>query len=355
MKWSARKIRDNGENRIAIYFDSTPELNTRVKKLEGARWSQTKNVWHVPDTPENRVRFKILPDPFVLDSQRLEKIAQFKRWMLSRRYRVNTIKTYSEALVSFLRFFHAKPIEEITNDDVITYNNDFILKHELSASYQNQVVNAVKLFFHKIENKKIDIDLIHRPKKYNPLPKVLAAEDVAKIINALDNIKHKCMMSLIYSAGLRRSELLNMQVSDIDSKRMQLFIKQSKGGKDRVTPLSQTVLSILREYYKAYKPKAYLFEGRDGEGYSERSLALVLKRGCKLAGITKPVNLHMLRHSYATHLLESGTDLRYIQELLGHKSSRTTEIYTHVSQKALDKITSPLDKLSIKIKGDDKK
>lgn len=141
----------------------------------------------------------------------------------------------------------------------------------------------------------------------------------------------------------------------MDSKRMQLLIRKSKGGKDRIAPLSTTVLELLREYYLQYRPKQYLFEGQDGAQYSERSLALVLKRGCKLAGISKNVNLHMLRHSYATHLLEIGTDLRYIQELLGHKSSRTTEIYTHVSQKAIDKIQSPLDKLNIKIKGNDKK
>ena len=160
------------------------------------------------------------------------------------------------------------------------------------------------------------------------------------------------MISLIYSAGLRRSELLNMKINHIDSKRMELFIEHSKGRKDRVVPLSSTVLQLLRSYYKAYQPKDFLFEGQSGENYSERSLALVLKSACQKAGIKKHVNLHMLRHSYATHLLETGTDLRYIQELLGHKSSRTTEIYTHVSQRALNKITSPLDKLDIKIKGD---
>jgi len=162
------------------------------------------------------------------------------------------------------------------------------------------------------------------------------------------------MLSLIYSAGLRRSELLHMKIKDIDSQRMQLRILHSKGRKDRITPLSETALKLLRQYYLKYKPKDYLFEGQQGEQYSERSLALVLKNACLKAGIKKKVNLHMLRHSYATHLLEGGTDLRYIQELLGHKSSRTTEIYTHVSQKAINKIISPLDKLSIKIKGNEK-
>ena len=201
----------------------------------------------------------------------------------------------------------------------------------------------------------MDTDLIHRPKRYDSLTKVLATKEVANIINALDNIKHKCMLILIYSASLRKSELLNMQIGDIDSKRMQLLIKKSKGGKDRITPLSETVLQMLRQYYLEYRPKNHLFEGQHGEQYSERSFALVLKKACALAGIRKPGNLHMLRHSYETHLLEGGTDLRYIQELLGHKSSRTTEIYTHVSQKAIDKIISPLDKLQIKIKGNNKR
>ena len=313
-------------------------------------------LWHVPDTPENRKRFRIAEESKSLEEEIVQKqITGFRLWMRSRRYSESTVKTYGEALQTFLKFFREKKVEEITNDDIIQFNNDFILKQQLSASYQNQVVNAIKLFFHQLQNRKIDIDLIHRPKKYNPLPKVLAAEEVALIINSLDNLKHKCMMSLIYSAGLRRSELLNMRVSDIDSKRMQLLIRKSKGGKDRIAPLSTTVLELLREYYLQYRPKQYLFEGQDGAHYSERSLALVLKRGCKLAGISKNVNLHMLRHSYATHLLETGTDLWYIQELLGHKSSRTTEIYTHVSQKAIDKIQSPLDKLNIKIKGNDKK
>ena len=290
-----------------------------------------------------------IEDKRQLTPEIIAKVEAYKRWLRSRRYSDSTIKTYSEALLSFLKFYSNKPVAEITNNDVIVFNNDFILKHKLSASYQNQIVNAIKLFFKKIEGSALNVDLVHRPKKYNPLPKVLAIEEVADIINALDNIKHKCMISLIYSAGLRRSELLNMRISNIDSKRMEIFIAHSKNRKDRVVPLSETGLQLLREYYKSYHPKDYLFEGQSGDQYSERSLALVLKKACEKAGIKKQVNLHMLRHSYATHLLETGTDLRYIQELLGHKSSKTTEIYTHVSQRSLNKISSPLDKLNIKI------
>ncbi len=362
-----------GSNRIAIHFPNSAQLNQRIKKIADAKWSTTLSAWHIPDTPENRIRFQLsnpkplVPTPVInqtankippalipasrLTTEAIAKIEKYKQWLLSKRYSPNTVKTYSEALQTFLKYYAHKPINQIDNNDIILFNNNYILEHKLSASYQNQIVNAIKLFFAKIENTQIKIDIIHRPKKYNPLPKVLATEEVAAIINALDNIKHKCMLSLIYSAGLRRSELLNMKISHIDSKRMQLSVLKSKGGKDRITPLSETVLIMLQEYYKYYKPKEYLFEGQNGEQYSERSLGLVLKKACEKAGIKKQVNLHMLRHSYATHLLESGTDLRYIQELLGHKSSRTTEIYTHVSQKSINKITSPLDKLSIKIGG----
>lgn len=342
----------NGQKRLIADFPYNKELNQEIKKIPGAQWSHSLGAWHIPDTEENRIRFKInQPYPKALNFEKTEKIVKFKEWLQSKRYSTSTIKTYSEALKTFLLYFADKPIEDITNNDLIKFNNEYILKNKLSASYQNQIVNGVKLFFSTIENTNLNPELVHRPKKYNPLPKVLSTEEVAKIINALDNIKHKCMMSLIYSAGLRRSELLNMRIQNIDSQRMQLTIIKSKGGKDRITPLSETLLKLLRQYYVDYKPKDFLFEGMEGNQYSERSLALVLKKGCELAGIKKHVNLHMLRHSYATHLLESGTDLRYIQELLGHKSSRTTEIYTHVSNQAINKITSPLDKLDIKITG----
>ena len=166
------------------------------------------------------------------------------------------------------------------------------------------------------------------------------------ILKAHGNIKHKTMLSLIYSCGLRRSELLNLKPSDIDSRRNIVIIRQSKGRKDRIAPLSSKILDMLREYYKIHKPKTWLFEGKtENTPYDERSLSNVLKQALTKCKITKPVSLHWLRHSYATHLLESGTDLRYIQELLGHSSSKTTAIYTHVSTKNLQKIKSPFDDL----------
>lgn len=298
----------------------------------------------MPNTEENRVRFKL--ENTVLAADKAAKSEKFSQWLKSRRYSDNTIKTYTDALKSFLLFFNNKPIEEITNEDLITYNNDFILKNKLSASYQNQIVNAVKLFFRTVENKVMNEELIHRPKREKVLPNVLSKEEVKEILNVLGNIKHRTMLSLIYSCGLRRSELLKLKPADIDSKRNIIIIRAAKGKKDRIVPLSEKILSMLRAYYKSYKPTIWLFEGQNkGEPYSEYSLQSVLKDAVEKSNIKKPVSLHWLRHSYATHLMESGTDLRYIQELLGHKSSKTTEIYTHVSTKSLQNIKSPFDDL----------
>ncbi|GAA4147142.1 site-specific integrase [Sphingobacterium kyonggiense] len=347
MKWSAKPIIHKEEKRIGVYFEKDADLIARIKKLEDARWSQSLKAWHLPDTEENRILFKIPLQSLRLPSDEgLVQIARFKQWLRSKRYSENTINTYSEALKSFLVFYRDKAICEITNEDVIIYNNEYILKNNLSSSYQNQIVNAIKLFFRTILETKIEIDKIHRPRREKKLPNVLSKEEVKAILNAHSNIKHKTILSLIYSCGLRCGELLALQPFHIDSKRNLVLIKNAKGKKDRIAPLSRKILEMLREYYKVYKPTTYLFEGQiKGQPYDARSLQLILKHALQKAGITKPVTLHWLRHSFATHLLESGTDLRYIQELLGHKSSKTTEIYTHVSTKNIQQIKSPFDDL----------
>ena len=281
-----------------------------------------------------------------LGIKQAHEIERFKDYLQSKRYSPNTIKVYSDSLATFFRYFSAKEITDISNDDLIAFNNIYILKNNFSSSFQNQVVNAVKLYFSAIQHKKIDVALIHRPRREKVLPNVLSKEEVKAILNSLSNGKHKIMLSVIYACGLRRSELLNMKPNDILSDRKLILIKQSKGKKDRIVPLSNLLLDQLRNYYKIYRPTVYLFEGQNmGEKYSARSLELVFKKSLRLANISKPVTLHWLRHSYATHLLENGTDLRYIQELLGHKSSKTTEIYTHVSTKSIEHIKSPFDDL----------
>jgi len=280
-----------------------------------------------------------------LSSYSQNKVKSFVLWLKSRRYSPNTIKTYTNAIITFLLYYNDKEIPAISHDDIIKFNNHYILANKYSSSFQNQVINAIKLFLKTIEKTSIDLDYIHRPKKEKLLPNVLSKEEIKLILESHKNIKHKAMLSLIYSCGLRRSELLNLQIKDIDSKRNLVIIRQSKGKKDRVVPLSEKILLLLRDYYKEFKPRIWLFEGQNGESYSEKSLASVLKQSLTKAKINKPVSLHWLRHSYATHLLEAGTDLRIIQELLGHSSSKTTEIYTHVSTKSIQNVKSPFDDL----------
>jgi site-specific recombinase XerD len=344
MKWEAKLITHRGEKRIAVLFEKKAELIARIKKLEGAVWSQTRGVWHLPDTEENRVRFKLVPKSHSIPSEEGSKqIEKFKQWMRSKRYSESTIATYSEALKSFLVFYREKAVADITNEDVIVYNNEHILKNNLSASYQNQIVNALKLFFKIIYHSKMDVAALHRPKNAKTLPNVLSKEETFRLIEVTTNLKHKALLALIYSSGLRISEAINMKITDIDSQRMLIHVKNAKGKKDRYTLLSTKVLGLLKEYYTIYKPTKFLFEGQFGEQYSSRSAQAVLHQSARKAEIKKRISLHTLRHSFATHLLESGTDLRYIQDLLGHSSPKTTMIYTHVSSTSLKNIVNPFD------------
>ena len=273
-------------------------------------------------------------------------LAHFKNYLISQWYSPNTIKTYTDALGVFFQFHSNKEPEQLGITEIIHFNTGYILRKNLSASYQNQVINAIKLFYRNRFNRVMDLNNIQRPRREKRLPNVLSKQEVKAILEAPTNLKHRAMLSLIYACGLRRSELLNLTLKDVLSDRNLLFIRQSKGKKDRVVPISDKIIEMLRTYYKAHKPRTWLFEGQiPNTRYSEKSLANVLKQSLAKAKIKKNVSLHWLRHSYATHLLESGTDLRYIQELLGHSSSRTTEIYTHVSTKNLQQIRSPFDDL----------
>ncbi len=353
-----QSIEHEGKKRLALSFEYNNKLIALIKTVEGYKYSSSKKLWHYPNNEDTLNTLKQtlhgvatiteekLSLPPTLNDEAKQKVKQYVQWLKSKRYSESTIGTYTNALQAFLKFYNTKPVTEITNQDVIIFNNEFVLKYKLSASYQSQVVNAIKLFFRTIQNKSIDIEQIHRPKKSNALPNVLSKEEIKKILEAHANIKHRAMLSLIYACGLRRSELLNLKPNDVDSKRGLLLIKEAKGKKDRIAPISDKIINLLREYYKAYKPQTWLFEGQyKGEPYSAESLQNILKQALAKTKINKPVSLHWLRHSYATHLLENGTDLRYIQELLGHKSSKTTEIYTHVSTKSLQKIKSPFDDL----------
>jgi site-specific recombinase XerD len=219
------------------------------------------------------------------------------------------------------------------------------MERKVSSSTQNTAINAIKFYYERVLGGKRRFYALDRPNTEKTLPTVLSTEEIAAIMKATQNLKHKAILMLIYSGGLRISEATNLKISDIDSARMQIRIAQSKGNKDRYTLLSHKTLQVLREYAKQYHPKDYLFEGAEGGPYSTRSIQEFFKEVCQRAGIKKRVTVHTLRHSFATHLLENGTDLRYIQALLGHESSKTTEMYTHVTTKGFFAIKNPLDNL----------
>ena len=271
---------------------------------------------------------------------------KYINWLENSRYSPSTIKTYSDAMHNFLLYLGDDDANQVNDDDFADYINRRILGNNYGPSLQNQIISAIKLFYREIVRAPIDVEQLNRPRREHRLPNVLSKGEIKGILEASKNIKHKTALSMIYACGLRRSELLNLKPRDIDSQRGFLKVYQGKGKKDRMVPISEKTIEMLREYYKKYKPKVWLFEGNPaGVQYSETSLQKILKNALKAAHIKKPATLHWLRHSYATHLLEAGTDLRYIQELLGHKSSKTTEIYTHVTSQSLQNIRSPFDDL----------
>lgn len=271
------------------------------------------------------------------------RLKKYKDLLIQKRYSQNTQNIYYSYFKDFCNYFQNENLENITTDQINSYILDPIKSKNISISQQNQRINAIKFYYEKVLGREKQYYELHRPKKEHKLPKVLSKTEVKRIFDVTKNLKHKCILMLLYSAGLRRSELLNLDPTDIDSKRMIIRINGSKGKKDRISLLSDNLLNLLRQYYKEYRPQKYLFEGQNGGKYSPTSVANILKNVAIKAGIRKNVTPHMLRHSFATHLLEQGTDLRYIQELLGHNSSKTTEIYTHVSKKAIDKIKNPID------------
>ncbi|MCT4559934.1 MAG: site-specific integrase [Crocinitomicaceae bacterium] len=304
-------------------------------------------TYHFPEYPRTKSKKKKTIELPPMSASQQETLDRFESFLITKRYAQNTIKTYVGALSVFMRYFSHKPLDTLSETDIIEFNEKYIVDQKYSFAYQNQVINALKLFYRVSLGLSPSPSILLRPRREHRLPNVLDKNEIQRILSATQNLKHRAMLSLAYGCGLRQGEVLHIQFKDILSDRGLLLIKEAKGNKDRLVPLSPKILTLLREYYRAYRPQKYLFEGEVvGQKYSSVSFQKVLKKSVKLAGINKPVTLHWLRHSYATHLLERGTDLRYIQEILGHKSTRTTEIYTHVSNKNIREIQSPFDDLT---------
>jgi site-specific recombinase XerD len=363
---------------IGLKFKYNDDLLAIIRHIPLARWSKTHRIWYLPNTKENiKLIVKCFKkdanvdttgldaEPIIWASNKPKRLRQlsseqklllnnFYKYLKGKRYSKSTIDTYTFFTADFIEFNGNKALEKITNRDVELFIESVFIKRNYSVSTQRQFISALKLFIVFEPSTQINSLKLVRPSKDKKLPNVLSQEEVLDLIRHTTNLKHKTIITLLYSCGLRISELLNLKLSDIDSDRKQLYVNHSKGRKDRVVSLANTILPLLKTYYINYKPKEYLFEGVGGKKYSPESVRQFIKRNAKSAKINKVVTPHTLRHSYATHLLENGVDIRYIQSLLGHSKPETTMIYTHVRRKDLMHINNPLDVALEKLKHRDK-
>lgn len=364
----------DGEKCIGMQFYASKVIHALIKTLDSPKWSAEYDMVYIANTSENvdllfstfkgvayincRYFYKNKPvsnGAEAIDLSALKNKPAFKypacpveyiSLLETKRYSFSTAKSYTSHFSQFMAFFEGKQLNEINEHDIKGYMHT-IVKQGKSLSHQNQVINAIKFYYEQVLDMPQRFYAVERPRKEQKLPSVLSEGEIASIISVTKNLKHKAILVTIYSCGLRLSELLNLKITDIEKDRHLLLVRDGKGGKDRYTVLSETTLALLRKYYLAYRPKQYLFEGQGGGRYSGKSVQNIVKHSLKLAHVKRPASTHTLRHSFATHLLENGTDLRYIQTLLGHSSPKTTEIYAHVSTKGLRDVVSPIEKLKI--------
>lgn len=369
------KIEKGSDRQIKVFLPYDPQLVAKVKTIPFHRWHPEGKYWSFPNTngtlemilkvfegekihfdktlesnlPSSVIvnelseRSNLKKDSTILDGLRQE--------LISRKYSYKTVKVYVHYNKELLTYVKKNPAD-VDEHDIKKYLFYLAEEEKAAASTLNQAINALKFYYGSMHKKKFLYE-IKRPRKDKKLPVILSQEEVTKILSSIENVKHKAILMLVYSAGLRVGEVVRLKLADIDSNRMLIHVKGAKGRKDRYTILSPKALEVLRKYWKQYKPERWLFVGARADRHiSTRTVEKILGHACNRANIAKDISVHTLRHSFATHLLESGTDLRYIQELLGHKNSKTTEIYTHVSTKSLGKIKSPLDTLTLDEKGD---
>lgn len=349
---------------ITAHYDPMVKI---VSQIPYYRWDSKNKWWSVPFSDKTlqfiqdkarELGLKVTYEEEVLNPNRSPRIKpvdvpnyrrcpdEFILRLKELRYSNNTLRTYVNMFEEFINYHYKYDINKITEPQIIEYLRYLVMQREVSESHQNQAINAIKFYYEKVLCGPRRIYMVERPRREKRLPAVLSKEEVKKILEKTDNIKHKAVLTLIYSAGLRIGEALKLKVTDIDTERMQIFISDAKGKKDRYAILSERALGVLNKYLQEYPVEYWLFEGQDhSQPYSAKSLEQVIKNSARKAGIMKNITAHSLRHSFATHLLEQGIDLRYIQGLLGHSSSKTTEIYTHITNSAKGKIKSPLDSM----------
>jgi len=341
------------KNVIFVLFPYNKVLQKELRdKFPTAKWSMSKKCWYLPDT--NAVRSEISMKPKTESGKAVisqihpinqSALKRMHETLLLKAYSPNTIKTYCVEFSQLLYLLKDVPVDSLTPERLRSYFLYCIAKLKLSENMIHSRLNAIKFYFEQVLHREKMFIEIPRPQKKLILPKVMSKSDITRIFAMVNNLKHLVMLKLCYGMGLRVSEIINLKITDIDSGRMVVHIEAAKGKKDRCVNLPSSVLDDLRKYYKAYRPKIYLFEGQNSGQYAIRSVQAVFKNAMRKAKINKSVGIHGLRHSYATHLLENGTDMYFIQNLLGHKEIKTTEIYAKVSNRQLGNIKSPLDDL----------
>ena len=356
----------NKADRIYVKVPYNPSYIEQLNKLPGKQWDAQQKLWDLPcdkitldelmtifqgeiiDVAEEVFSSSVgeyLREKTKEKGQRKDILESAKKELVMKGMSTRTIKAYIDQIKRFGDYLNV-PLEQATSDHIYQYILHCIEQGHCSYSYIGQAISALKFFYEGYLHKAHFLDELPRPQKVKRLPDILSQEEIHKIFASIENVKHKALMMMVYSSGLRVGEVVRLKIGDIDSKRMLIHIRKGKGQKDRYTMLSKAALTILRDYFKLYKPHIWLFEGEDGDKHlTERTAQRIFEKACTKSGIMKSVSVHTLRHSFATHLLEAGTDLRYIQELLGHTSSKTTEIYTHVSRKDIGRILSPLDRM----------
>jgi integrase/recombinase XerD len=318
----------------------------------GIKWSQSNKAWYVADNKHFRSLFKLDPKPLV-GKEVLAQIHEVNQPALNKlietlqlkTYSISTINTYRNEFAQLLYILKGKNVDELDPPRLRSYFLYCVNELKLSENTLHSRINAIKFYFEIVLKREKFFFEIPRPKKPSQLPKVISIKDIKKLFEVTTNLKHNTMLKLCYGMGLRVSEIINLKITDIDSERMQAFIERAKGKKDRYVNLPESILTQIRAYYIEYKPKVYLFEGQYDGAYSIRSAQEVFSDALKKAKINKTVGIHGLRHSFATHLMENGTDVMFIQKLLGHSDIKTTLRYVHVSKKDIKNIKSPLDSM----------
>ncbi|MCK3684240.1 site-specific tyrosine recombinase/integron integrase [Maribellus sp. YY47] len=356
------------EEFVLVRFEYIQSLINQLKANFDARWSRSHGCWLIARKDFDLGRFfGSMKELGYIDysALKINKESAYKsvvkrdyshretqklpngylEMLQQKRYSENTIKTYIAYFKDFIYYFNERELAEVNGEEINAYLLELINKWEITISEQNQRINAIKFYYEKVLRKARQVYEIERPRTEKILPDVLSKAEVGSILKATNNIKHKTLLSVIYSCGLRRSELINLKIADVDSKRMMIKITGAKGKKERYVQLSAGLLDLLRLYYSEYKPRIWLFEGQKGGQYTVGSITNVLKTAAHKAGILKRVYPHMLRHSFATHQLEQGVDIRFIQAWLGHESVKTTQRYTHVSEHNFKNFKNPLDEL----------